>query len=159
MSETRDAIGRQSCNRLYLFYFGRLRIVHRYTVSFTPSLTPRTRIAHQILPTFLYSVASMFVSRITQRPRSGAACVTVDVSRVCSRSVPDNLLDSTPVCPESLHARGVSFLSKEFSRSRHRVPNIGPGKRAGFSFSLSTPDRSTLNTRGLPEWSSIGYDT
>ena len=32
------AIGRQSCNRFYLFYFGRLRIVHRYTkyLSFTP---------------------------------------------------------------------------------------------------------------------------
>lgn len=61
---TRDAIGRQSCNRFYLFYFGRLRIVHRYTVIVYTSLTPRTRIVHQILPTSLCSVASMFVSRI-----------------------------------------------------------------------------------------------
>lgn len=37
-----SAIGRQSCNRFYLFYFGRLRIVHRYTSIYRLHLTHAT---------------------------------------------------------------------------------------------------------------------
>lgn len=51
-----DAIGRQSCNRFYLFYFGRLRIVHRYTSIYR--FTPHSRHVHipltNTLPTFLH---------------------------------------------------------------------------------------------------------
>lgn len=156
MSRRGSAIGRQSCNRFYLFYFGRLRIVHRYTSIL--SFTPHSRHVHKS-PTKEYSRHShiLLLRCSFEDPRSlpihAILCNYVEDFISCApilfRNVPLRVREfshaSVSLRRFSLSRSNHTFIERLFLKGINQTSSTIRLKRAEFCLSMSH-----LNIRKSP---------